>query len=166
MIVRCAFITISVLALVASIALQVGAPTAAQTANPDPLPVAGAPAFTAVELWIDSGDQSLAAYQLEFKPRGAAGTVKIVGIEGGDHALFAEPPYYDPRAMQGERVVIADLATAPAHALPKGRFRIATIHVQVEGNVAPEYDVVLSAAADADGTPIHADIQLRTGGQS
>jgi hypothetical protein len=88
--------------------------------------------FAPVEIWLDTADQPLAAYQLEFSPANT-GNVKIVGIEGGEPAVFAEPPYYDPASMIRERVIIADFSTAKADALPRGRFRIATIHVQSHG---------------------------------
>lgn len=114
--------------------------------------------FTSVELWIDSGDQPLAAYQLEFQP--ALGSVKIVGIEGGAHPEFADPPYYDPRAMMSERVILADFSTAAPAALPKGRTRLATIHLHGEGEVMPQFLLRLDTAAGPDGSPIQADIQI------
>jgi hypothetical protein len=117
--------------------------------------------FAAVEIWLDTHGEPLAAYQIDFSPN--AGDVKIVGVEGSEHAMFAEPPYYDPTAMMGERVIIADFSTAPGSALPSGKFRIATIHVQITGNVEPEYDVQLDVAATTDGDAIHVDITLNTG---
>jgi hypothetical protein len=119
--------------------------------------------FVPVEIWIDSHDQPLAAYQLEFKP--TAGDVKIVGIEGGEAAPYAEPPYYDPHAMMSERVIIAAFSTGAAATLPTGRFRIATIHVRVAGSVEPTYAATLSIAATAGGKTIPADVTLKTGSQ-
>ncbi|MCI0363933.1 MAG: hypothetical protein L0Y44_14875 [Phycisphaerales bacterium] len=115
--------------------------------------------FDAVEIWIDSKDQPLAAYQLEFKA--VAGDVKIVGIEGGEHSEFASPPYYDPRAMQQERVIIASFSTARVEALPSGRTRLATIHVQTSGDKEPEYEVKPAVLATIDGKPIEARIELK-----
>lgn len=117
-----------------------------------------------VEIWIDSHDQRLAAYQLEFKP--TSGNVSIVGIEGGESGPFAHPPYYDPGAMMSERVIIADFSTAAAESLPTGRFRIATIHVRISGDAEPAYAATLSIAATIGGKTIPADVTLNTGRQS
>lgn len=117
-------------------------------------------AFTALELWLDTGDRPLAAYQLEVAA--SAGEVKIIGIEGAaPGSVFAEPPYYDPAAMQNERVVIADFSTGAPGTLPAGQFRIATIHLQVVGDVEPAFETKLTIAAGADGMKLEA--QLTTG---
>ena len=59
--------------------------------------------FRAVDVFVNSKDKPLAAYQLEFT---ASAGVKIVGIEGGEHAAFKEAPFHDPKAIQQERVII------------------------------------------------------------
>jgi hypothetical protein len=115
--------------------------------------------FKSIEIWIDSKQQPLAAYQLEFKP--SKGDVKIVGIEGGEHAQFAQPPYYDPAAMRQERVIIAAFSTASPQALPNQKTRIATIHVQVTGETNPEFIAKPMAIATVDGAPIEATIELK-----
>jgi hypothetical protein len=118
--------------------------------------------FDAIDIFVDSGSQPLAAYQLTFNSQNGA---KIVGIEGGDPGVFAEPPYYDPEAMQKEEVVIAAFNTAGADRLPTGRIRVATIHVQTEAKIVPTYKVEASAAATRDGKQIkvRAEAQERTG---
>jgi hypothetical protein len=114
-------------------------------------------AFTALEIWLETGDRPLAAYQIEMAA--TAGEVRIVGIEGAvPGSVFAEPPYYDPAAMQSERVIIADFSTAAPGTLPAGRFRIATIHLQVVGDIEPAFETKLIVAADADGKAIEAHI--------
>lgn len=115
--------------------------------------------FQAIEVWIDTASEPLAAYQIEFKPAEAfTQAVKIVGIEGGPPtSIFAAPPYYDPAAMQHERVVIAAFSTAKADTLPRGRTRIATIHVQISGPAEPEFQVRTMAAATIDGREIQAE---------
>ena len=109
--------------------------------------------FMAVDIFVDSKDTPLAAYQLEFKA--TAGDVKIVGIEGGDPAAFAEAPFYDPQAMQHERVIIAAFSTADK--LPTGKTRVATIHVQVTGKADPRFELKLQTAADARGNVLQAE---------
>ena len=51
---------------------------------------APAPRFAVVDVYIDAANAALAAYQVEILT--TQGTVKIVGIEGGEHAAFKEPP--------------------------------------------------------------------------
>ena len=108
--------------------------------------------FTTVDIVLNAGDTPLAAYQLDF--RTAVGAVKIVGIEGGEHPAFSEPPYYDPKAIQQERVILASFNTADASELPTGKTRVATIHLQVSGDTPPQYTIDLAVAADADGKRI------------
>ncbi|MBI3876780.1 MAG: hypothetical protein HY300_12655 [Verrucomicrobia bacterium] len=112
-------------------------------------------AFRAVDVFLDSHEQPLAAYQLEFFAR--SGTVKIVGIEGGEHAAFKEAPFYDPLAMQQERVILAAYNTAAADKLPSGRTRVATIHLQVSGSEPPQFTVKLDTAGSAEGNRIPAE---------
>ena len=108
--------------------------------------------FAAVDVWLDPGANPLAAYQLTFTITNVP--TLIVGIEGGEHAAFKEPPYYDPQAIQHERVIIAAFNTAPAGQLPQGKTRVATIHLQVSGERVPESLVQLQVAAGPDGQSI------------
>jgi hypothetical protein len=114
--------------------------------------------FESVDIFVDSGAQSLAAYQLEFRVRNVE--AKIVGVEGGSHAAFREPPFYDPKAIQRERVIIAAYNTLKANKLPKNKTRVATIHLQVSGGKEPEFTVKLKTAATADGKKISAKATL------
>ena len=65
---------------------------------------AGGFAFMPVDIYVDSGQRPLAAYQFELRFDSVA--YSIVGIEGGEGAL-AEAPYYDNRGMEGGRIIIA-----------------------------------------------------------
>ncbi len=112
--------------------------------------------FEYIDVYIDSGDAPLAAYQFELTD--AAGSIKIVGIEGGEHEAFATPPYYDPKAMKGDRAIIAALSTADN--LPTGRTRVATVHVQVEAAVIPEISINLNVAGDVQGNELDADVSF------
>jgi hypothetical protein len=117
--------------------------------------------FTAVDIYVDSSNKPLAAYQLEFSVTN--GNAKIVGIEGGDHPAFAEPPYYDPLAMQHERVIIAAFSTNAVGNLPNGKTRVATIHLQISRSAEPEFELKLEAAADQNGNkiPVEATVEER-----
>jgi len=101
----------------------------------------------------------LAAYQFELKA--AAGQVKIVGVEGGQHAAFKEAPYYDPAALANDRIIIAAFNTSSE--LPTGRTRIATIHLQIIGEAEPDYELKLVVSADADAREIPAEISFEKG---
>ena len=109
----------------------------------------------------DSGEVPLGAYQFELSD--PAGSIKIVGVEGGEHAAFAEPPYYDPEALQNERIIIAAFNTGDD--LPVGNTRVATVHVRVAGQADPDYTVNLAVAADADGEEIPATVSISQGEQ-
>ena len=110
--------------------------------------------FRAIDIYVDSGSTPLAAYQLEFSVTNVPTT--IVGIEGGSSKAFREPPFYDPKAMQGERVIIAAFSTeAPEH-LPSGKTRVATIHIVTTGAARPAFELKLQTAADSAGKRISA----------
>ncbi len=116
---------------------------------------AAAPRFQAVDVFVDSKAQPLAAYQIEITA--PKESVKIVGIEGGEHAAFREPPFYDPKAIQHERVILAAFSTSAAGKLPSGRTRVATIHVQIAGKERPQFVVKLQTSATVDGKKIATD---------
>ena len=101
--------------------------------------------FQAVDIFVDSKDVALAAYQLEFAV--ASGNAKIVGIEGGEHPAFAEAPFYDPKAIQHERVILAAFSTHAADKLPTGQTRVATIHLQISGSGELKFETKLATAA-------------------
>ena len=115
--------------------------------------------FAPLHIYLDSGNRSLAAYQFELKA--AAGQIKIVGVEGGQHKAFEEAPYYDPAALANDRIIIAAFNTGSE--LPKGRTRIATIHLQIIGDAEPDYDLKLIVAGDADANEIPAKISFEKG---
>ena len=108
--------------------------------------------FCAVDIYLDSGSTPLAAYQLEFSSTN--GVAKIVGIEGGEPPPFRNAPFYDPKALQHERVIIAAFSTLPASQLPSGKFRVATIHLQIPTGVEPAFTIKLQTAADSHGNKI------------
>lgn len=113
--------------------------------------------FQAIDIFVDSRRQPLAAYQLEFSATKKK-QLRIVGIEGGEHSAFTNAPYYDPKAMQRERVVLGAFSTAKE--LPAGKTRVATIHVQVLDS-AVEYRLKLQTAANAEGEEISVHTSFR-----
>jgi hypothetical protein len=116
-----------------------------------PQPSAGT-RFQAVDIFIDSGETPFAAYQIEFSVK--SGNARVVGIEGGEHPALKDAPFYDPKAIQQERVIIAAFNTSAADKLPKGKTRVATIHLEAIGEQAGEFIVQLKTAATAEGRKI------------
>ena len=108
--------------------------------------------FRAVDIYVDSGSTPLAAYQLEFAATN--GVARIVGIEGGEAPAFRQPPFYDPKALQHERVIIASFSTASATDLPTGKTRVATIHYQTTDTRPPQFALKLQTAGDTQGNKI------------
>ena len=115
--------------------------------------------FRALDVYVDAGDHALAAYQIEL-PDGAGHS--IVGVEGGEGA-YAEPPYYDPAALKGGRIVLAAFSTSEE--LPKGKVRVARIHMMERGDESPDYRARLIVAAAPGGKHIAVTIELRPFGE-
>ena len=116
------------------------------------------PRFAPLHIYLDSGKNPLAAYQFELKA--VTGKIKIVGVEGGENKAFKEAPYYDPAALAKDRIIIAAFNTSSD--LPKGRTRIATIHLQITG-AEPEYKLKITVAGDAKGQEIPAELDFEKG---
>jgi hypothetical protein len=117
--------------------------------------------FTNVDVLIDPHGIPLAAYQIEFLADPAR--VKLVGIEGGQHSAFKQPPYYDPKALAGpgNRVIIAALNTG--NDLPHDRTRIARLHLRVVGDELPKMSARLVTAASSNEKTIRADVSVTEG---
>ena len=113
--------------------------------------------FTSVDILIDPKGQPLAAYQVEFTAE--VGRVSLVGVEAGEHPAYAKrPPYYDPAALAGHRIIVGDYSLAPH--LPRNRVRVARLMLEVRGQTKPQYAVKLMAAANADGKTIPVEMSL------
>ncbi len=132
------------------IALAQSGPTPAEA---PPTPVR----FRAYDVLIDPKGKPLAAYQLEIAAE--RGQVKIVGVEGGEHPAFRNPPAYDRKAMQHDHVILAALSTEPADKLPAGKTRVAVLHVLTTGD-PPEFAVKCLAAGSARAEKIAVDATL------
>lgn len=115
--------------------------------------------FEAVDVYMDSGEVPLAAYQFELAAE--TGEIKIVGIEGGEHPAFKEPPYYDPAALSNDRIIVAAFNTGQD--LPSGKTRVATVHLQISAETEPELVVKLEVSATVEGKKIPATATLAKG---
>ena len=113
--------------------------------------------FASVDILIDPKGRPLAAYQFQFTAE--IGTISLVGVEAGEHPAYAaRPPYYDPAALAGHRIIVADYSLAPD--LPKTKTRVARLMLEVRGAAKPRYVTKLLAAADADGKSVLADLSI------
>lgn len=110
--------------------------------------------FKPIDIYIDSSADKLAAYQFELSA--SDGNLTIVGIEGGRHSAFANPPYYDPAALKGGRIIIAAFSTDSQ--LPTGKTKVATVHLMITGDAPTDYNLNLMAAGNETGKKINAEI--------
>jgi hypothetical protein len=115
--------------------------------------------FTNVDVFLDPHGQPLAAYQVEVIADPAR--VTLVGIEGGSHPAFKHPPYYDPKALSGHRVILAALNTGSD--LPRVKTRVARLHLRVIGTEPPIFSSKLIVAASASDQSIEANVTVSEG---
>ena len=83
----------------------------------------------------------------------------------GESEAYRTPPVYDPKAMMHDRVIIGAYSTAEEDSLPRGRTRVARVHVRVEGPAGfePEFAVVLETAGTAHGARIAGEVTIEKG---
>ena len=113
--------------------------------------------FTYVDIFADPKGRPLAAWQFEFAAE--VGEISLVGVEGGDSPAFAQrPPYYDPAALAGKRIVLANYSVAAD--LPKGKVRVVRLMLEIRSEAKPQYVTKLIAAADAEGKTIAVDLSV------
>lgn len=149
---------LSVLGIGAGLAMQPAVSADTDRANSEP---AGPPAgvrFITVDVFIDSGDTPLAAYQIDLKATSDSGRVLLAGIEGGEHAAFATPAFYDARALHADEdfdhVVLAAFSTGDE--LPSGRTRVATLHYQVPAAGEIELEILSLVAGEQNAGAVKA----------
>jgi len=115
--------------------------------------------FAAVDIYLDS-NEPVAAWQFELDD--SHGTMKVVGVEQGESPAFTRVPYYDREAVrlgEADRIIVADYSLADTGELPRGRTRIATIHLMLSGDTA-DLRVDLVTATTHDGVRTDAGISL------
>ncbi len=113
--------------------------------------------FEYIDVFIDPGNKSLAAYQFELKTD--SNTAQIVGVEGGEHAAFKSAPYYDPTALSKNRIIVAAFNTSSD--LPKTKTRVARLHMRLTGDA--KYQLQLESSAGADGSDLGAAVTFEKG---
>lgn len=134
-------------------------PPPAPTAPAAPARELSATRFESVDVYVDAGDTPLAAYQVRLNAitLDSPNAAVLVGIEGGDAGVFESPPYYDPKALATNRIVVA--AYSLAATLPVGRTRVARLHVQLGASQQVRYECKLEVAGDAAANSIAATVE-------
>ncbi|HEY7118686.1 MAG TPA: hypothetical protein VH475_19000 [Tepidisphaeraceae bacterium] len=118
--------------------------------------------FAAIDVMIDPKGQPLAAWQIEFAAE--TGQVSLVGVESGEPGAYAKrPPYYDPAALAGNRIILGDYSLDPA--IPKTKIRVARLMLEIRGAAKPQYVTKLITAADPDGKAIPANVSVNDASQ-
>jgi hypothetical protein len=113
--------------------------------------------FTYVDVMIDPKGEALAAWQFEFTA--AVGQISLVGVEAGDSPAYARrPPYYDPAALAGDRIIVGDYSLDAG--VPRTKTRVARLMLEIRGDAKPQYATKVMAAANADGKTIAVELSL------
>jgi hypothetical protein len=113
--------------------------------------------FETIDIFIDSKTLPLAAYQIELATQNP--DVSIVGIEGGGPPAFKAAPYYDPRALAHNRIIIAAFSTDEM--LPTSIVRIARLHVFNAGSQPAGFKIIKTLAGTVDGSQIAISMSMK-----
>ncbi len=116
--------------------------------------------FTAIDVYVQT-DEPLAAWQFLLQERN--GAMQVVGVENGESPAYTRAPYYDREAVNlgtADRIIVADYSLAKTADLPRGRVRIATLHLMLKSDLQPDFDISLVAAARPDGQHLDATISV------
>jgi len=95
--------------------------------------------FRALDVYVDAGEEVLAVYQIEILAKNAL----IAGVEGGEPEAYKKPPYYDTKALQGGRIVLG--AFTKNDKAPRGKVRVARLHMMEQGESTYEATAVVAA---------------------
>jgi hypothetical protein len=112
--------------------------------------------FGTIVVTIDSGDAELAGWQL--RADFGKSDARIVGVEGGDHPAFSDPPHYDPKALNGGEIILAALGARED--LPTGPTVVAVIHVDHDRSPLEVSELI---AVGSDGNEIPATVTQENG---
>ena len=115
--------------------------------------------FGTIVITIDPQGQELAGWQL--RADFGKSDARIVGIEGGEHPAFAEPPYYDPKALNGGEIILAALSSHQE--LPTRATVVAVIHVEHDRSGLPPLEISEVVAVGADGSEIDVKVDQQNG---
>ena len=114
--------------------------------------------FAVFDVFLDTNGEPLAAYQLKVSDKNAA--VKIISVEGGEHASFAAAPKFDPKAIQRDVIKLAAISLDSIEKLPTSRVRIASLHVEIGPGLSPDWAATVERAGRSGGEKIDATISI------
>jgi hypothetical protein len=114
--------------------------------------------FAVFDVFLDTNGEPLAAYQLKVSDKNAA--VKIISVEGGEHASFAAAPKFDAKAIQRDVIKLAAISLDASEKLPTSRVRIASLHVEIGPGLSPDWAEIVERAGRAGGEKIEATISI------
>jgi hypothetical protein len=117
-------------------------------------------AVRTIDIYVDSGDKPLAAYQVELND--PVGRTRIVGVEGGEPAAFTAAPHYDAAAIGNGHIILAAFSTS--HDLPTGKVRVARLRVAFSDAEGPTWMMKVCAAGTSDGNRIPPRFYIAQGG--
>ena len=86
--------------------------------------------------------------------------MKIISVEGGEHASFAAAPKFDPKAIQRDVIKLAAISLDSIEKLPTSRVRIASLHVEIGPGLSPDWTAIVERAGRAGGEKIEAAISI------
>ena len=115
--------------------------------------------FGTIVVTLDPQGAELAGWQL--RADFGKSDARIVGIEGGEHAAFAEPPHYDPEALNTGEIILAALSSHEE--LPTGATVVAVIHVEHDRSGLPPLEISEVVAVGADGNEVQVTVDQENG---
>lgn len=107
--------------------------------------------FTTLDVFVEPAGKPVAAFQIQLQFED--GTT-VVGVEGGEHAEFKKAPYYDPKAIQKDRIIVAAFSVAAPNDLPKTRTRLLTLHLQTPSEKPVAFKIKKQLVSDHTGKTI------------
>ncbi len=113
-------------------------------------PASAAPVEETVDLWIDSADRKLGAYQLRLTFDPAASAIEEIG--GGAEPFDARPLTNAAGLTGGEAVLAGQIDPARAAGrIPNGLIRVATLRFKLVSGRSTAISVKLDSLFDPDG---------------
>ena len=114
--------------------------------------------FEVVNIYIDSQENALVAYQIELT---YDEDIEIVSIEAGQTKAFTHAPFYQKTPKNKGKLVLASFTTKDEIA-PKGMNKFCSIHIRYTGKNELRIKTLVKAAAKAGGEKIPIKVILKT----
>lgn len=115
--------------------------------------------FGTIVVTLDPAGQELAGWQL--RADFGKSDARIVGVEGGEHPAYADPPHYDPKALNTGEIILAALGSNEE--LPTDATIVAILHVEHDRSGLPPLEISEVVAVGADGNEITVTVTQENG---